>query len=268
MIDITQSQILTSNSRADTMNYNPSEVILAGLQQRYGALKYTQQSVQRWQYYSYQAYPLAGAAALSFFGQNAAQASNECCNLEQAGNIGNFSYLLNAIGFDLFLYIPTVANNAPWAYNVITGDASAPYTDIVHGFTQGGYAELGINNTMWWHECLPFMTAPSCIGKSRKVLSQAGLNISQAGMSPFAVTGAGVSLCDADVERRWWRRRTLGNPIFLAPQTTFTMDLSYDFGPIAIGSTGIITAGSTTPPVAASLMVGVRWDGWRYSPVS
>ncbi len=263
LIDISQSQYISAR------NDNPSAMILASLQSRYGAQKYTQQSVQRWQYYSYQSYPLAGAAALSFFAQKSAQATPELCNLEgQNGTTGNISYLMNAIGYDLFLYIPTVANNAPWAYSATTGDASAPYADIVHGLTQGGYGEFSINGTLFWHETLPFMTAPSCIGKSRKVLSQAGLGVTQSGMTPFAVTGVGVSLCDADVARRWWRRRTLGNPIFMAPQTTFTQTLEYDFGAIPIEATGIITAGSTTPPVAASLMVGVRWDGWRYSPVS
>ncbi len=259
-IDVSQSQILTGG--------NPSAQILASLQQRYGAIKYTEQSVTRYPYYSYQAYPLLGASSLSFFNAGLSTVGNECCNLEQAGNVGNYSYLITSIGFDLFLYIPTVANNSPWSYDPVTGDASAPYADIVHGLTQGGYGELGINNTSWWHETLPFMTAPSCIGKSRMELSQSGLNITQAGMTPFAVTGAGVSLCNADVERRWYRRRILSNPIFLAPQTTFDKSIYYDFGLIPIEATGIITAGTTTPPVAASLMVGVRWDGWRYSPVS
>lgn len=260
IMDVSQSQIVTGG--------NPSAQILSGLQHRYGALKYTDQSVQRYPLYSYQAYPLAGAASLSFFGSNMATVGQELCNLEQAGNIGNYSYLINSIGFDIFLYIPTVANNSPWSYDSTTGDASAPYADLVHGLTQGGYAELSINNTVWDHVALPFMYAPACIGKNRMMLAQAGLNITQSGMSPFAVTGAGVSLCNADVERRWHRRRTLSNPIFLAPQTTFDMSMYFDFGLLPILATGIITAGTTTPPTSASLMVGVRWDGWRYSPVS
>lgn len=260
MIDVSQTQVLTGG--------NPTAQILAGLQQRYGAIKYTEQSVTRYPYYSYQAYPLLGSSSLSFFGAAMSAVGNECCNLEQAGNIGNYSYLITSIGFDLFFYIPTVANNAPWNYTSAAGDAVSPYADVVHGLTQGGYGELSINNTCWWHEALPFMTAPSCIGKSRMEIAQAGLNITQDGMSPFAVTGAGVSLCNADVERRWYRRRILSNPIFLAPQTTFDMTLNYDFGLIPVIATTIITAGGTTPPAAASLMVGVRWDGWRYSPVS
>lgn len=263
-LDLTKPQVLTGGVRGG-MN---SDTILSALNRQYGAIKYTQQSVSRYPYYSYLAYPLAGASSFSFFGANMATVTNEVCNLEQAGNIGNYTYIINSIGFDVFLYIPTVANNAPWSYDVTTGDASAPYADIVHGLTQGGYAQLGINNTAWWEEGLPFMTAPSCIGKSRMELAQAGLNITQAGMSPFAVTGAGVSLCNADVERRFYRRRILTNPILLAPQTTFEMTLQYDFGLLPVIATGIITGNGVTPPAAASIMIGVRWDGWRYSPVS
>jgi hypothetical protein len=263
-LGLTTPQVLTGGVQGGPN----SNTILAALNQTYGAIKYTQQSVSRYPYYSYQAYPLAGGSSFAFFGANMATVGTECCNLEQAGNIGNYSYIINSIGFDIFLYIPTVANNAPWSYDPTTGDASAPYADIVHGLTQGGVGELSINNTVWDHVNLPFMYSPSCIGKSRMELSQAGLNITQAGGSPFAVTGAGVSLCAADVARRFYRRRILDNPIFLAPQTTFTMSLAYPFGAIPIISTGVITAGSTTPPVAASLMIGVRWDGWRYSPVS
>ncbi len=268
MLSLSELQGLNLRTAQTLTSGVDSNSILAALNQTYGANKYTQQSVSRYPYYSYQAYPLAGASSLSFFGANMATVTNECCNLEQAGNIGNYSYLINSIGFDIFLFIPTVANNAPWSYDPVTGDASAPYADLVHGLTQGGYAQLSINNTVWDEVALPFMYSPACIGKNRMELSTSGLNITQAGMTPFAVVGAGVSLCNADVEQRFYRRRILTNPIFLAPQTTFDMTLSYDFGAIPIEATGIITAGTTTPPVAASLMVGVRWDGWRYSPVN
>lgn len=242
-----------------------SNTILSALNATYGANKYTQQSVSRYPYYSYQAYPLAGASSLSFFGANQASVSQELCNLEQAGNIGNYTYIINSIGFDVFLYIPTSANNAPWAYAL---DADNPYADLVHGFTQGGYAELSINNTCWDHVALPFMYSPACIGKSRMELSQAMGSFTQSGTTPFAVTGAGTNLCNADVVRRIYRRRILTNPILLAPQTTFDMSLSYDFGPIPVIGTTIITGNGVTPPVSPSIMIGVRWDGWRYSPVS
>lgn len=241
-----------------------SNSILAGLNRSFGAIKYTQQSVSRYPYYSYQAYPLAGASSLSFFGQNQATATPQLTNIEQAGTLGNYSFMITSIGFDVFLYIPTVANNGPWSY---TTDALAPYADIVHGLTQGGYAELSINNTVWDHVALPFMFSPAGIGKNRVELSQGAMNISQSGMSPFAVTGAQTNLCFADVERRAFRRRNLTNPIFLAPQTTFDMSVFYDFGAIPVIASSVITSG-TFVAGSPSIMVGVRFDGWRYAPLS
>ncbi len=244
-----------------------SNDILAGLNQAFGATKYTQQSVSRYPYYFYQAYPLLGAASLSFFGINQAQATTQLTNIETANTLGNYSMLISSISFDVFLYIPTVASNGPWAYDPAVGDATAPYADIVHGFTQGGYSQLTINNTVWDEADLPFMFAPSAIGKNRMELSQAGGAFTQSGMSPFAVTGTGANLCFADVERRAWRRRNLSNPIFLAPQTTFDMSIFYDFGPIPVIASTTITSGVFVAG-SPSIMVGVRFDGLRFAPVS
>lgn len=232
--------------------------VLTWLQRTYGTTKYTQQSVSRYPYYYYIAYPAAGASSIAFWGTNQAQSTTQLTNIEQAGNIGNYSYLISAISYDTFFYIPTVASNGPWNY---TTDALAPYADIVHGFTQGGYAEFSVNNTVWDEAALPFMYSPAAIGKNRLEVSQGQFTFAQAPGSPFAVTGSQASLCFADVERRAWRRRNLTNQIFLAPQQTFENSITYDFGAIPIISTSVITG-------TAILYVGVRFDGWRFAPVS
>lgn len=244
-----------------------SNSILAGLNATFGATKYNQQSVSRYPYYYYQAYPLAGASALSFFGTNQAQSTTQLTNIETANTLGNYSMLITSIGFDVFMYIPTVASNGPWAYDPAVGDATAPYADIVHGLTQGGYSQLTINNTVWDEADLPFMFSPSAIGKNRMELSQAAGAFTQSGMSPFAVTGTGANLCFADVERRAWRRRNLTNKIFIAPQTTFDLSIFYDFGLIPIIASTTITSG-TFVAGSPSIMVGVRLDGLRFAPLS
>lgn len=241
-----------------------SNSILAGLQRTYGATKYTQQSVSRYPYYSYMAYPLAGSSSLSFFSGNQAQLTRQLTNIEQANTLGNYSYLITSIGFDVFLYIPTVANNAPWTYTL---DALAPYADIVHGLTQGGVSQFTINNTVWDEADLPFMYSPAAVGKNRMEIAQGSMDISQSGLTPFGVTGIGQTLCYADVERRAWRRRNLTNKIFLAPQTTFDMSILYDFGLIPVIATTTITSG-TFVAGSPSIMVGVRFDGLRYAPLS
>lgn len=259
-----------------TLNYRTPQVlppgadsnsILAGLNRSFGATKYNQQSVSRYPYYYYQAYPLAGASSISFFGTNQAQSTTQLTNIETANTLGNYSMLISSIGFDVFLYIPTVASNGPWAYSASVGDVTAPYADIVHGFTQGGYSQLTINNTVWDEADLPFMYSPAAIGKNRMELSQGAFAFTQDGMSPFAVTGAQGVLCFADVERRAWRRRNLTNKIFIAPQTTFDLSIFYDFGLIPVLATTTITAG-TFVAGSPSIMIGCRLDGLRFAPLS
>lgn len=244
-----------------------SSDILAALNAELGATKYTQQNVSRYPYYYYQAYPLAGTAALGFFGQSQSQVTQQLTNIETANTLGNYSFLITSIGFDVFLYIPTVANNAPWAYSASVGDVTAPYADIVHGLTQGGYSQLTINNTVWDEVDLPFMYSPAAVGKNRMELSAGAFAFTQAGGSPFAVTGSQSVLCYADVERRAWRRRNLTNKIFIAPQTTFDMSIYWDFGLIPVLATTTITSG-TFVAGSPSIMVGVRFDGIRFAPLS
>lgn len=258
-INFREPQVLPSGADSNT--------ILAGLNRSFGAIKYNQQSVSRYPYYFYQAYPVAGTSRLSFFGQNQAQVTTQLTNIETANTLGNYSMLITSIGFDAFFYIPTVASNGPWAYDPAVGDATAPYADIVHGFAQGGYSQLTINNTVWDEADLPFMYSPAAIGKNRMIVSQSGAAFTQSGMSPFAVTGTGANLCFADVERRFWRRRNLTNKIFIAPQTTFDLSVFFDFGAIPVIASTTIT-GSTFVVGTPCLMVGVRLDGLRFAPVS
>jgi hypothetical protein len=234
--------------------------ILAYYQKTYGAVRYSSQQMTRYPYYYYTAYPAAGAAELGFFAQNSVQVGIQLTNIENAGTLGNYSYLLTSIGFDIFLYIPTVASNAPWSY---TTDALAPYADIVHGLTQAGLFEFRVANTLWDQIPLPLMFSPgSAIGKPRAQISQGGMSWTQAGGAPYAVAGTQASLCSADLERRAWRRRNFVDPIFIAPQQTFTAKMLYPSGAIPVISTSVIN--NTT----AFIYVGCRFDGWRFAPVS
>lgn len=235
-----------------------SKAVLANLQQTFGAVRYSDQQMTRYPFYSYIEYPAAGAGSLGFFGTNMGQSSAQLTNIEQAGTLGNYSYLLQSISFDAFFLIPTTANSQPNAYTV---DTAAVYADMVHGFSQAGYWDFVIGNTTWDQCPVPFMFSPPGTGRNRMDLSQGAFAFTQAGLTPFAVTGAQTNLCYADLERRANRRRPLSNPIFIAPQQTFQASISYDFGNIPIIATGIVTG-------AAKLYVGVRFDGWKFSPVS
>ncbi len=240
-----------------------SDDILRGLQNTFGVQKYNQQSVSRQPFFSYTAYPLAGATRVSFFSQAQSAMTQQFTNITNANTLSNESMLISSISFDVMLWLPTVTQNGPWPYAL---DADNPYSDLVHGFTQGGYSQLTINNTCW-DECdLPFMWSPAAIGKNRMEVAT-GLAGAQNAMSPFEFTGSSVSLCFADIERRFWRRRNLKNKIFLAPQTSFDLSIFYDFGVLpVIGTTAITNAAN--PPTGPAIMVGARFDGLRYSPLS
>src|SRR5438309_2103750 len=87
--------------------------VLAWLQHTYGAVRYSSQSMDRYPYYYYTAYPAAGGAEIGFFSQNSVQVGQQLTNIENAGTLGNYSFLITSISFDIFLYIPTVASNQP-----------------------------------------------------------------------------------------------------------------------------------------------------------
>jgi hypothetical protein len=233
--------------------------VLAWMQQKFGVVKYSSQQMTRYPYYFYTAYPAAGASEIGFFSQNSVQVGTQLTNIENAGTIGNYSYLLTSISFDILPYIPTIANNQPSSY---TTDALAPYADIVHGLTQGGTFEFRVANTLWDQIPLPFMFSPPADGRPTTSIAQGGFSWTQAGGSPFAVTGSQASLCSADLERRAWRRRNFVNPIFIAPQQTFTAKIFYPSGLIPVIATSVIN--NTT----SFLYVGCRFDGWRFAPVS
>ncbi len=236
-----------------------SSDVLSWLNQTQGAVRYSAQQMLRWKYYSYINYPAAGAAANGFFASSQSSVGLQFTNLETPGAFGNYSFLVTGIGFDVQLYIPTVASNQPSSY---TTDALAPYADIVHGLTQGGVATLTTAQTTWWQIALPFMTCPPANGQTRTVISQGGFAFTQSGLTPFGVTGGQASLCYANLERRANRRFNFQNPIFFAPNQSFQASLNYPSGLIPVISTSVINNST------AFIRIGCILDGWKFTPVS
>lgn len=232
--------------------------VLASFQQAYGVVQYDRQKSSRWPYYSYVNYPAAGAGVLNFFGVNQAQATNGQLdtNIEQPGNLGNYSFFVQGISFDIRVLAPATAPQP----NIYTTDATAIYSDIVHGFVQAGYWEFRVGTNLWDQCPFPFKYCPPGDGELRVSPSQGAFAFTQAGGSPFAVTAAQSVLAYADLERRAFRRRILKNPLFLAPQQNFQAQLKFDSGAIPLLSTTVITGG-------ASLYVGVWLDGTRFAPI-
>ncbi len=74
------------------------------------------------------------------------------------------------------------------------------------------------------------------------------------------MTDASTNLCYADLNRRAFRRRVLRNPLFLAPQQTFSASVRYDSGAVPIIATTVIAS-------TATLAVGCIFDGTRFAPL-
>lgn len=249
-------------------NFNPNQTatlpagttsddVLAALQAQYGVQQYSRQKSSRWPYYSYANYPAAGANVLNFFSVNAGQAAGgqQDTNIEEPGNLGNYSFFIQSICFDIRVLAPATTA-APQIY---TTDVTAMYSDIVHGLTQGGYWELKIGTNTWDMCPFPLKYSPPGDGQIRMEVAN-NFAFTQAGGSPFAVTAAQSVQCYADLERRAFRRRILKNPLFLAPQQNFSAQIRYDSGAIPIIATSVITGGAT-------LAVGCWFDGTRFAPI-
>lgn len=232
--------------------------VLAAMQAQYGSQQYNWQKSSRWPYYSYVNYPAAGQTTFNFFGQNFSQATNGLAdtNIEGQNNLGNYSMFIESIGFDYRVLLPATTAQ-PQTY---TTDATAIYSDLVHGFAQAGYWTLKIG-TKTWDQCpRPFLYSPCSMG-TLEVNASGGFSFTQAGGSPFAVTDASSNLAYADLERRALRRRILKNPLFLAPQQTFSAQIRYDSGLIPIIATSVIAS-------TATLGVGCWLDGTRFAPLA
>ncbi len=230
--------------------------VLAAMQRAYGVQQYDSQKSSRWPYYSYVNYPAAGQAVFNFFGQNFSQATNGLAdtNIEGQNNLGNYSMFVQSIGMDARVLLPATTAQP----QVYTTDLTAIYSDYVHGFAQAGVWTLKIGTNTWDMCPRPFLYSPPGFGELEVSLG-AGVSITQNGMSPFDVTATNFSVY-ADLNRRAKRRRLLKNPLFLAPQQTFSAQLRYDSGLVPIIATTVIAS-------TATLSIGAILDGTRFAPV-
>ncbi len=234
-----------------------SNQVLAAMQAAYGVQQYDRQKSSRWPYYSGVNYPAAGANVINFFGVNQSQAAFGAwqTNLEEPNSLGNYSFFVEGIGFDYGVLSPATTAQ-PQAY---TTDATAIYADLVHGFAQAGYWQFKVGTNTWDMCPRPFLYSPPALGSIRMETAGA-FAFTQAGGAPYVVTAAQTQGAYADLERRAWRRRILKNPLFLAPQQTFTAQIRYDSGAVPVLSTDVITE-------VNKLFVFCRLDGTRFAPI-
>lgn len=224
---------------------------LAYLQKNYGSSIYSVQQEKRYQFYSYVQYPVAGVNVLNFFGQSMAQVTAQLTNLPQPSNLGNVSFLVQAISLDWM----TLSNGLPHSYAV---DADTVYSDLVHGFIQAGYFEMSIGSVVFSRFPYPLLYAPAGNGKTRADV--AGFTAASSGTTPWAVDIATWPVF-AEIDNRRERSKLLQNPILIEPQQNFAAKIGFDSGAVpVIGTTDI---NDVTNP----LYVGCILDGTAFIPV-
>ena len=223
---------------------------LAYLQQNYGSSIYSVQQEERYQFYSYVQYPVAGANVLNFFGQSLAASTLQLTNLPQPSNLGNVSFLVQAVYLDWFALKTLLPNR----YAV---DTDTVYSDLVHGFAQAGFFQLDIGSVTFARYPLPFLYAPPGDGKMRSSL--AGFQVTTPIAADTLVTSEWPVF--AEIERRKDRAMLWQNPVLIEPQQNFSAKLGYDSGAVpVIGTSDIVDA--TNP-----LYVGCILDGTLFRPV-
>lgn len=231
--------------------------VLAAMQQQYGVQKYSDQKSSRWNYYSGTAYPSAGQATINFFAQTLTQnaAGLYLADSDTQNGFGNYSMFVQSVAMDYSVLLPATTPQ-PQAY---TTDATAIYSDLLHGFAQCGVWSLTVGTNLFDYCPKPFLYSPPGAGELKMDFGSE-FALTQAGGSPFAVTDATTNLAYADLNRRANRRRILKNPLFLAPQQTFVAQLAYPSGLIPIIATTVITG-------TASLNVFAVLGGTRFAPL-
>jgi hypothetical protein len=210
---------------------------LAYLQQKYGSSIYSQQQEKRYRYWSAVQYPAAGANVINFFGTSQAQSTAQQTNAPQPSNLGNVSFLVQALYLD-FYYLGNendIENGGAFMPSAYTTDTSSAYSDIMFGFVQAGSFSLKIGQVIFAQYPRPFLYAPGGGGKIRG--SASGFLAPQSGTTPFAVTYT-QSPCYASVARRHTRVIRWQNPVLIEPQQNFLAKISYDSGAIPIRATG------------------------------
>lgn len=234
-----------------------ADEVLAAFQAKFGVQKYNYQKSSRWPQYSYVNYPAAGSNVFNFFGQNFASATNGYLdtNIEGQNNIGNYSMFIEAIGFDYRVLRPATTAQP----QVYVDDTDAIQADLCHGFAQAGWWQFKVGTNTFDTCPRPFLYSPPGMGEMKIDFSNSPA-WTQAGTSPYAVVAGNSVLAYADLNRRANRRRILKDPLFIAPQQTFSAQLRYDSGPIPIIATDVISG-------SASLYIGARFDGMRFAPL-
>lgn len=230
--------------------------LLATLQKEFGSADFAKWQFIRQPFYSLVTYPVAGSSSITLFadaiGVNGT--TREMTNLPKPGSFGQQHFLLKSIETIFWIEDPEIAS-ATWAGT----NATALYSDLCHGFTQGGYLELSIGSRLFAQIPRPFEYAASGRGQARYIaegweaftLAEAAPNTLASYISPQPF---------ADLANRNKTAYFMDPNLLIEADQNFSVQINYPTGLIPALATSII---DTNNP----LKVGVILDGIVIRPM-
>lgn len=226
------------------------------LQSKYGSTNYSDWQSLRKQFYSYVAYPEAGSAQFTFFGNavgSSTTATKQITNLPKANSFGQVHFLLKAIRTRIWCQTQNMLN-----FDGL--DANNLYADLIFGFAQAGYLDLQINSRSYVQIVKPFLYAPPADGEAdvhsagvaSLTLNEAAPNTLATLVSPVPSATQtskkdGIYQCDPN--------------ILIEAEQNFQCTINYPAGVIPVIATAV-TDDTTNP-----LYIGVQFDGIVFRPV-
>lgn len=191
--------------------------------------------VLRKQFYSYIAYPLAGATTLNFFGDAISSTVNrQLTNMPKANSFADSYFLVKSLKTAIFI-------NDSEILSYDGTDASTVASDWIAGFAQAGYLDFTIGSRSFFQLPKPFLFSAG--SKDADYISSAtsGAAAGLANTKPYASgTSDSPFLIDP--------------AIAIEPDANFTISVNFPSGLIPVISTGVAGASNM-------LYVGIELDG-------
>lgn len=229
-------------------NVFSTEDALAVIQQNFGTRDLSKLNVLRKQFWSYVAYPQAGAVETIFFGSaSGTSGTNEqTTNMPKSGSFGDGHYLIKAIGCGIY-----IGANDLTLWDGL--DSKALDNDIIMGFYNAGVFELKINSTFYAQIPEPFNFAPLWTGEPELFAGSIGALALTEG-TPNLINTARFARLGAQPGSGRDQAYRLDPNLLITIDQTFQAAIRFPSGAVPVIATGIV-------PDDTTLYIGVEFDG-------
>jgi len=240
----------------DNRTFANSQQALDYLQGKYGSADYRAWQSLRREFWSYVAYPAAGAPTFQFFGDSigANGITKQFTNIPKASSFGQQHFLVKQIRTDFWLADYEIMKQFTAA------DTSVLYSDIVNGIFQAGVLELLIGDRVFCQILKPFLMAPPSDGRAQvHTAGLRALTLVEAAPNTFGTLISSDPY--ASLGQRYKSGYVVDPNILVEAEQNFQVRIRYDSGSLGVIATDVVNDDSNP------LRVGVILDGILFRPV-